>query len=210
MTTALTIVDLQTNTSDEPRVLDVRLGEALGMVRPGIIRASIEANRREIEGLGTLHAARATSAMPNGGSKVITQYYLNEAQALLLCMFARTSRAVEVRRQVIEVFMAWRHGDLEPVAAPNDLPSGDLIKSVRHLRAGGMFKVEEIAGIHGMTVEAVRALSDDCAPPGEPCGMSSRYEVSDRPRCCQPVRSFDQLRRLHYALGKEIDALSRT
>lgn len=39
-------------------------------------------------------------------------YYLNEEQALLICMFSRTPKAAAVRREVILVFTAGRRGDL--------------------------------------------------------------------------------------------------
>lgn len=41
-----------------------------------------------------------------------TAYYLNEEQALLLCIFAETENAALVRKQVISTFMAYRRGQL--------------------------------------------------------------------------------------------------
>jgi len=43
---------------------------------------------------------------------------LNEGQALLVCMFANTERAADVRQQLIEVFMAWRSGKLAEAPRP--------------------------------------------------------------------------------------------
>jgi hypothetical protein len=37
-------------------------------------------------------------------------YYLNEGQALVICALSRTPKAVEVRKLIIDVFMAWRQG----------------------------------------------------------------------------------------------------
>ena len=94
----------------EPTVRDVDLGERLGMARPTNIRRVIEKSRAELEGYGMLHAASATSGMPNGGTKSVTEYHLTEPQALLVCIKSAAPRAPEVRRLVIEAFMAWRRG----------------------------------------------------------------------------------------------------
>lgn len=49
-------------------------------------------------------------------------FLLNEAQAILITMFSRTPTAAEVRRQIIAVFIAWRHGRL---GIPAQLPASD-------------------------------------------------------------------------------------
>ncbi|WP_316224976.1 MULTISPECIES: hypothetical protein [unclassified Bradyrhizobium] len=109
MTALISISDL-TTVEDEPRVKDVCIGEHLGMAQPLNIRATIEANRAELEGFGPIHAARELVVHGSGAQREITIYYLNEQQALLLCMFSRTAKAAEVRKALIEVFIAWRRG----------------------------------------------------------------------------------------------------
>lgn len=47
-------------------------------------------------------------------------YYLNEEQALLVCMFSRTERAAAVRKEVIEVYMAYRRGHFQQTEAGRD------------------------------------------------------------------------------------------
>jgi hypothetical protein len=97
----------------EPRVLDVRLGAALGFERPRDVRKIIERNKSELSMHGEVCATVAqTSAR---GGRPSTEYLLNEPQALLLCMFSRTACASEVRRELIRVFMEWRRGALRPV-----------------------------------------------------------------------------------------------
>ncbi|MEM7734445.1 MAG: BRO family protein [Deinococcota bacterium] len=44
--------------------------------------------------------------------------YFSEDGAVLLCMFARTPVAKQVRKQIRDVFVAWRHGKLVAPAAP--------------------------------------------------------------------------------------------
>lgn len=105
---ALSVSDLQV-LDHEPRVQDLRLAESLGFERPRKIREIIERNRPELETFGTCptvgHVVRGNP---------VTEYWLSEPQALLICMFSRTERAREARRQLIEVFLAWRQGRLVP------------------------------------------------------------------------------------------------
>lgn len=95
---------------EEPRIKDIRLGERLGMAQPLNIRQVVEANRAELERYGLVHALREPITSGKGRVHEATAYYLNEPQALLLCMFSRTERAADVRQEVIELYMAVRHG----------------------------------------------------------------------------------------------------
>lgn len=108
---ALTVSDLSVLAA-EPLIRDVVLGQRLGMAKPTNIRGVIEANRAELEGYGTLHAARAMITAGKGAQRHATEFHLNEPQALLICMLSRTERAADVRRELICVFMTWRRGEL--------------------------------------------------------------------------------------------------
>jgi hypothetical protein len=102
------------NTFDsEPRILDLTVAERLGFTRPRTIRQLIERTKAELESYGFI-AARC-SAYRN---RQFTEYWLNEAQALLVCVLSRTDNATEVRRAVIEVFTAWRRGQLAMSGQP--------------------------------------------------------------------------------------------
>lgn len=106
----LKITDLRVIES-EPRVLDLRLAELLGFSRPRDIRKLIERNRDEIERHGTL---RHHGATPAGGGPEATEYWLNKAQALLVCILSDAPRAEDARTELIELFLAWERGDLIP------------------------------------------------------------------------------------------------
>ena len=110
MTNLISLSDLNTTINHEPRILDIKIAEALGMVQPLNIRATIEANKAEL----ALHGEVFTQSVKTSksGGRPSSAYYLNEAQAILLCMFSRTEKAAIVRKGVIEVFMAWRKGQL--------------------------------------------------------------------------------------------------
>lgn len=108
---ALTIADL-TPMAGEPRVRDARLSEVLGYDRPSRVRDLIGRRRDEILDHGTLPQVAAVIVAGNGARMDVEEYHLNEAQALLVCMFARTEKAAIVRKQVIDVFLAWRRGEI--------------------------------------------------------------------------------------------------
>lgn len=107
-----------------PRILDLRLGQALGFDRPRDIRKLVARNLDELESHGEVCATVAQTS-PQGG-RPTEEFLFNEAQALLICMFARTPKAAEVRKQVIDVFMAWRRGDLRQTDAKIPGPPAPL------------------------------------------------------------------------------------
>lgn len=55
------------------------------------------------------HGPLCTRTVQTGG-RPAAAYYLNEEQALLVCMFSRTDKAASVRKLVIDTFMAVRRG----------------------------------------------------------------------------------------------------
>lgn len=124
--TTLSISDLAANDGDEPRILDLRIAERLGMADPHDIRRTIEANRAELETYGVISGRRPETSRKAG--RPSTAYYLNEAQTLLVCMYSRTPKAAEVRKEVIGVYMAYRAGTLTPAQ------DRALVKVREHLR----------------------------------------------------------------------------
>lgn len=96
--------------ADEPRVRDIDLAERLGFDRPRKIRDLIKANIEELQIHGILPSTGAKSTDAFGRGRPGLEYWLNEPQALLVCMFSRTANAARVRKMLIEVFMEWRHG----------------------------------------------------------------------------------------------------
>lgn len=116
---ALTLSDLSLM-ANEPRVRDVRLGEVLGFQRPRALRQLIQSNETELLLHGSLPRVVAMIAAGKGARRAVEEFHLNEAQALLVCMFARTEKAAAIRKQVIEVFLAWRRGELAQASAAPD------------------------------------------------------------------------------------------
>lgn len=115
---ALSLRDLSASlTAGEPRILDLRLAEALGFDRPRDIRKLIDRSMPELAAHGGICATVAQNTDTRGRGRPGTEYWLNEGQALVLCLLSRTDRAIAIRTQVIQVFMAWRRG-AEPPAPP--------------------------------------------------------------------------------------------
>ncbi|MBP9184880.1 MAG: hypothetical protein KBF78_17225 [Fuscovulum sp.] len=106
----------------DARIADKRIAEALGYARVKELHQIIGRHSEELERYGEL--VRQSSAGINrqseakiGRGRPALTYYLNEAQATLVCMFSRTPRAADARQVMVEVFTAWRKGQIESVAA---------------------------------------------------------------------------------------------
>ena len=95
----------------EIRIQDLRLGQALGFANPIDIRKLIRRNRSSLERHGEVFATVAKTPGRSGG-RPVTIFYLNERQAYRLCMVSDAPNAELVQDQMVEVFVAWRHGKL--------------------------------------------------------------------------------------------------
>jgi hypothetical protein len=104
----------------EVRISDARLAILLGYAQPRYIRDIIRTNKDELLTHGFL---RRFTAKIDGRGRPEKSFMLNEAQAILVTMFSRTQRAAEARRQIVQVFIAWRHGHLVPAQQEIELPA---------------------------------------------------------------------------------------
>lgn len=120
---ALALSDLRV-LGGEPRIADHSLAQTLGYLSVKKVRQLISRHYGELTRHGevwTQSEAKPQETADSGG-RPATSFLLNEPQTLLVCMFSRTNAAAEVRRQVIEVFMAWRRGELERTTPPQRAP----------------------------------------------------------------------------------------
>jgi hypothetical protein len=101
----ITLQDL-TVMNGEPRVLDLRIAEALEYGKPHDIRKLIGRRLAEMERYGEVFATVAKTT-PSGG-RPGNEYLLNEGQALLICAISETSRSADVREQLIKTFLESR------------------------------------------------------------------------------------------------------
>lgn len=124
----ITLSDLNTTINHEPRVLDTTLAKALGFSRDRDIRKIIERNQPELETYGTIATRWRDAQIGSGATRKVTEYFLNEGQAILIAVFSRTPKAAEVRKEVIEVFMAYRRNQLPKVAPRSVTPRSFLVE----------------------------------------------------------------------------------
>lgn len=156
----------------EPRVLDILVAERLGFERPRKIRELIERNLEEIEVYGVCPTVGKTSG-PRGG-RPTKEYWLNEEQALLVSVLARTPKAAEVRRALIQSFMTYRHQPV--ISAPVEM--GDLI-AASELTLDGIGRIEQaIAGLRQAEIIHLPSWEDNARSMRRE-GMTYR-EIADR------------------------------
>lgn len=187
----------------EPRIRDMDLAARLEMTDPHSIRRMIDANRAELESYGPV-SDRQSETSPKGG-RPGTEFWLNEPQALLICMFSRTAKAAEVRRLLVEVFLAWRRGQLPPHpgaaqsfegrprrrALPN-LDRREINAWDRHINTvRQLFGAEAAARLYRMT--PMGQVEQDVDPDGDSVdGLDVTPPGADGPAClahllAQPV-----------------------
>jgi len=114
--------------NDEPRILDLRVAEALEFDRPRDIRQLIERNTEELERHGTLrhHTAKSTGGRPAG------EYWLNRNQAIVICMKSDAPRAPDVRAEITAVFAAFLDG--RSIAAASAPITAETIGSIFEMK----------------------------------------------------------------------------
>lgn len=154
----LAISDL-TPMGGEPRVSDRRLSEILGFEREDYVRRLIVRHITEIKSWGVLHQTDGKPSVQGG--RPTQTYWLNEGQAILICIFSRTDKAAEVRYQIITVYMAYRRGELVQEAnmpAPVDqtvVTLQRLEKRLEALEAAG----KRLVKLYAEPLEEAMALS---------------------------------------------------
>lgn len=116
---------VQSDAGEVATIEDVELGRRLGFERPSNIRKLIA---RYAASLGVLrHGAP-------GPDPRFRPYLLTEQQACFIAAKSETSKANELLRGMIAVFLAWRNGKLRPVAAA-DTGIAALVAEMRAARA---------------------------------------------------------------------------
>lgn len=134
----------------QPCVRDVRLGEVLGYTDPKKVRAVIRRHNGELSDHGVLTQVGAKPIRGSRGGRPEVSYMLNEAQAVLVTMFSRTERAAEARRQIVSVFLTYRHGKLGVLSQFDSKPHDrldDIVARLERLeRAEALHPVRERTG----------------------------------------------------------------
>lgn len=109
---------------EEPRVRDLDLADRLGYDRPRKVRELID----RMIGIGEISDVHVRptvgrTSMPRGGERetTVNEFWLTEEQALLVSVSSQTPRAMEVRKALVKLFVAFRKGQLGPSADRDEL-----------------------------------------------------------------------------------------
>jgi hypothetical protein len=119
-----------------------KLADILGMpmnrlrrIRDDVIKPNLE----EIQSYGSLPETTAMIEVGKGAKRAVTEYWLTEPQALAVCSLSRAPNAKAVRKMLIQVFMAWRRGQLVSVELPVAAIVEEMTAEVMRCQ-GGMVK----------------------------------------------------------------------
>jgi len=123
MAAALTIADINTKVNHEPRMMDLRLADALEFSDRHKVRELINRHRPALERFGSLAETKEKPA--HRGGRPGTAFWLNKRQALYLCTKSDTPNATEVTIQMVEVFDTWSSGQLPLTTTLPALPAPD-------------------------------------------------------------------------------------
>ncbi|RJF83434.1 hypothetical protein D3877_01820 [Azospirillum cavernae] len=130
---ALSLTDIDTTINHEPRILDLRLAEALGFGRPRDIRQLIERHREALERLGGICGAVPQN---RGRGRPTVQFWLTKKQAIYITTKAETDRATDITIALVELFDAVTSGAV-PAAPSSALTPADLDAIDRRARRIG-------------------------------------------------------------------------
>lgn len=121
---ALTVID------GDARVSCRHLQEVLGFTRIDSLHKLIRAHEDELNDFGGVFRFEAEKS---GRGRRAIHYYLNEHQATAVCLWAETPKARAARKLIVEVFTAWRRGQLPDMPAPRVDPFAEMSGRVRHV-----------------------------------------------------------------------------
>lgn len=158
----MTTLTLRPDRNGEPRISDETLAVVLDCPSARPIRKLALRHRDELSACGVLSHFDAKLGA-NGRPR--RTYLFNERQALLVCMFARTAKAAEARRAVIDTFAAWRNGTLQPykpIAKPVTAHRAVLVDSFHlRMRHDGVF----CGTFQTRNFDVAKAMMEACLAP---------------------------------------------
>lgn len=162
----LSLEDLNTTVNHEPRILDLRLAEALGFRDPHKIRPLVRRHHAALARFGEVSATVAETG--DKGGRPSKAFWLTKRQCLFLCTKSDAPHATEATIQMVEVFDAWlssRTPALEPPARRRPLSAGapPLPKDGRFLvvvRGGQVVTTVDVDGFCLLDGESARSVAN--------------------------------------------------
>ncbi|RJF84826.1 hypothetical protein D3877_10125 [Azospirillum cavernae] len=145
--------DIDTTINGEPRILDLRLAEALGFKRSADIRPLIERHREALERLGGIF--RTVRKNPGRG-RPAAEFWLTKKQAIYIATKAETERATEITIQIVEVFDTVTSGRASPPPVPA-LTKADLDRIDERARMAAALEETRVRNtLTGAALDALR------------------------------------------------------
>ena len=133
-TTEISTVDFAgTEIDGQFLIRDVDLGARMGLAQPLDIRRTIVKNRAWLEDHGPIRSVCEMVSIGSGAEREVTVYYLNEPQALSLCLQMRTPKARALYSFVVRFFLDRRCREAVPkprLALPHPFPQPDPVAAV--------------------------------------------------------------------------------
>lgn len=99
----------------EPRIHDLALAERLGFDQSRDIRKLIKRNEPKLLKFGI---CATVARIHEGAGRPTDEYYLNQKQAIFICMKSETEKAFDVQIEIVRVFDAYLSGDFH-LSPPN-------------------------------------------------------------------------------------------
>lgn len=99
---------------NEPRIRDIDLAERLGFDRPVKIRELIKRHEKKLNEISHLPTVGRCIKIGNGALRELREYYLNQKQAIFICMKSETEKAFDVQVEIVHVFDAYLGGQARP------------------------------------------------------------------------------------------------
>ncbi|MER2529741.1 MAG: hypothetical protein ABTR07_17595 [Candidatus Competibacter denitrificans] len=109
-----------TPVNGELRIYDLHLAERLGFSQAFDIRKIIKRYADKLLNFGVLATVAKTSGALGG--RPTAEYYLNQKQAIFVCMKSETDKAADVQVEIVHVFDAYLNGQLVPQPQPDPQP----------------------------------------------------------------------------------------
>ena len=100
-----------TPVNGELRIYDLHIAERLGFSQAFDIRKIIKRYEAKLLNFGVLATVAKTSGALGG--RPTNEYYLNQKQAIFVCMKSETDKAADVQVEIVHVFDAYLNGALQ-------------------------------------------------------------------------------------------------
>ena len=159
MSTVLSLTPI----NGEPRVHDLHLATHLGFADPYMIRKLIKRNESKLLSFGIVSTVET---IHEGAGRPTNEYYLNQKQAIFICMKSETEKAFDVQADIVRVFDAYLNGEVHGnLPLSRDLKVRDLAYCVR------VFSLSRDLWSKQMMLFAIRRLCRELSLPLPPAHL---------------------------------------